>query len=716
MAPPPGGIRASLAGMVARLTTPFRQKPGAPASSGTTVIGQQVNQGAFDQDFLPQGTSGSMFSPNRPLVPPEPERVRLWDYPVGYNTIYTPRSYEAVSFADLEALASVDLPRLCIETRKDQIEGLDWQIKPRDAKEATAEQQKRADALTDFWRAPNGHQPFASWLRKALENVLVYDAPAFEILRNRRGGIIGFDVVDGKTIKLLVDNTGRRPNAPAPAFEQIIHGRPWVLLTTDDMLYMPRNPRPGHNYGFSPVEQILTTINIVLRRQTMQLQHFTESNVPPGLLNAPDGWNPEQVKHFQEWFDSILAGNTANRTRLVWGPAGAKYQAFKEAPYKDMFDEWLARVVTYAFSLPPNAFVERVNRATAQTAQEAALEEGLGPLMGWVQRFIGHVIQTHLGHDDLEFAWSEQKELDPSEQGKILVGYVKDCIYTPNEARDALGLDPVDSGDELVYLNGTTPLTLESIINPPEPPLMPTGAPQPGGGASSGGAAPGGKPAKKEGPAAKGKSKSLYVSRRLKNTGELRKWAKTQGFASTLSPNDMHVTIAFSRNALDWDEVGDSFDEIRVPAQDGRSVEQLGDEGAVVIRFDSVELTKRWQQIKDAGASWDHPEYKPHITITYGGSPSDLAGVQPYSEELVFGPERFAEVAEDWNQKIEEKEVGKAAIATFPERQIAARRALPQHGVAAEARAAVDREALALLSRARATRGSADRSAHRSVG
>ena len=40
-----------------------------------------------------------IFSPGYPLVPPEPERVRLWDFPVGVNTIYTPRAYEAIAFA-----------------------------------------------------------------------------------------------------------------------------------------------------------------------------------------------------------------------------------------------------------------------------------------------------------------------------------------------------------------------------------------------------------------------------------------------------------------------------------------------------------------------------------------------------------------------------------------------------------------------------------------
>ena len=76
-----------------------------------------------------------IFSPSYPLVPPERERVRLWDFPVGYNTVYTPRSYDAVGFDDLRALAeSHDITRLAIETRKDQIEKLEWTIKPRNEK------------------------------------------------------------------------------------------------------------------------------------------------------------------------------------------------------------------------------------------------------------------------------------------------------------------------------------------------------------------------------------------------------------------------------------------------------------------------------------------------------------------------------------------------------------------------------------------------------
>jgi hypothetical protein len=203
-----------------------------------------------------------------------------------------------------------------------------------------------------------------------------------------------------------------------------------------------------------------------VRRETAQHTHFPASrgNVPPGLLNAPEGWNAEQIRQFQEWFDSILAGNSGSRTRLIWAPTGSKYQAFKEAPYKDEFDEWLARIVCYAFSLPPAAFTPQVNRATAQSAQQTALEEGLAPLANWVKRLVDGVIQDRMGHADLEFIWSDVQP--PKNQTSILDVYVKDGIYTLNEARDILGLAPVEGGDQPLFQTPRGPVALRAALKP----------------------------------------------------------------------------------------------------------------------------------------------------------------------------------------------------------------------------------------------------------
>ena len=64
------------------------------------------------------------FGPASPQSPGAPDDVagRQWDFPSGYNLAVRTRNYEAISFADLRALADAyDLLRLVIETRKDQI-------------------------------------------------------------------------------------------------------------------------------------------------------------------------------------------------------------------------------------------------------------------------------------------------------------------------------------------------------------------------------------------------------------------------------------------------------------------------------------------------------------------------------------------------------------------------------------------------------------------
>ena len=129
------------------------------------------------------------------MPPVEPERLRAVDYPVGCNYIYTPRSFEPVGFAELRALAqNHDITRLCIETRKDQIEALEWQIRSRNEKKPKAGAEERAETLTEFWRKPDGIHDFATWLRIALEDVLMLDTAAFEVRKNRGGMIIVLDI------------------------------------------------------------------------------------------------------------------------------------------------------------------------------------------------------------------------------------------------------------------------------------------------------------------------------------------------------------------------------------------------------------------------------------------------------------------------------------------------------------------------------------------
>ncbi len=154
----------------------------------------------------------------------------------------------------------------------------------------------------------------------------------------------------------------------------------------------------------------------------------------------------------------------------------------------------------------------------------------------------------------------------------------------------------------------------------------------------------------------------LYVRRQLINAAEVIAWAKGQGFTSTLAGDDMHATIVYSRSPVDWIKAGtawDGDDKGRLTIKPGgpRLVEPLGDKGAVVLLFASSELTWRHETIaREAGASWDYNEYQPHVTLTYEAPEGlDVAAVEPYQGKLVFGPEIFEEIADDWSAGITER-------------------------------------------------------------
>ena len=88
-----------------------------------------------------------------------------------------------------------------------------------------------------------------------------------------------------------------------------------------------------------------------------------------------------------------MSGNLARRRQTKFMPADFKLIEARQPPLKDQYDEWLARIICYAFSVPVSPFVSQVNRATGETMRQQATQEGLVPLKAWVKNALDHVIQ-----------------------------------------------------------------------------------------------------------------------------------------------------------------------------------------------------------------------------------------------------------------------------------------------------------------------------------
>jgi hypothetical protein len=458
--------------------------PLSPYQIAVSYGAGQSAAGNIAPGTISRGTGADWFGPLEPLKPIAPPEVagRRFDFPPGYNLVTRPRAYEPIGFAELRGFADAyDLLRLVIETRKDQMERQRWRIRPRDSKlkrksaSIDADMTARIAAVQSFFAKPDGATRWKAWLRSLLEDMFVIDAATLYCQRTRNGQLCALQQLDGSTIKRVIDDWGRTPLPYAdadgaivcpPAYQQVLKGLPAVDYAARDIIYRPRNVRAHRVYGYSPVQQVLMTVNIALRRQMWQLDYYAEGSIPDALIGVPQSWTPDQIRQFQDYWDTEFSGDLARRRRakFVPGESAVKVHQTKEPEQKNDFDEWLARVICYAFSVPPQWAVKLMNRATADNQSQQAEEEGLEPTKEWVKDLIDEIIAEEFASPDLELVWLSEDDNDLGKNEAALESRVKLGALTLNELRDGLGLDPFanPAADRPMVLTATGYVPIEA--------------------------------------------------------------------------------------------------------------------------------------------------------------------------------------------------------------------------------------------------------------
>jgi hypothetical protein len=358
-----------------------------------------------------------LFPPQQPLQPvAQPPEMgvqgRAFDYPPGFNLWVTPRTAEPIDFGTLKALAGpggYDVLRVLIERVKDKIVAGKWSVQPKDAEQ---KQDERCDQMEEFFAYPDRETSWQDWTKKLLEQAIVYDAPAVWLQNTRGGKLYALQVMDGALFTPKITSDGRSPAwNMGPAYQQVIKlglpatdyikpvpiGQP---IPTDpsgypfpELLYKPKNPRVDSVYGYGPVEQIITTINIGLAREAYLQSYYTHGSRPDTVWTTPATWTTQQIIDFQTWWNSVLAGQIQNRAGgAMFVPEGTKPFDMREKALTDETDQWLIRIMCFALGLSPMPFIKMMNRATGQQHHQQDQEEGLGPWQNWLSDLFDRAI------------------------------------------------------------------------------------------------------------------------------------------------------------------------------------------------------------------------------------------------------------------------------------------------------------------------------------
>jgi hypothetical protein len=495
------GLRDRIA--KALLQGQVEKAPNLPAGS-VTLTEQQMRLNALNQIAQNYGNSTPLprnpwlaavpFGPGTPITPgainpvredgrPDPRR---YEYQVAQNINVT--ETRLVPFKTLRASADqIDILRRCIEVIKNKVTGLDWDIVlGTDASEKIAATSggdhvramaKAREKYTDeinrmrmFWENPDRANglTFSDWLMIALEEILVIDAWAIWPQRSVGGDLYGLQILDGSTIKPLLDDRGMRPMAPNAAFQQILYGFPRAEFTAndddpsadgeftaDDLQYLVRNRRTTSVYGFSPTERALPLADIYLRRQQWIRAEYTDGVLPELMFTTDENWgtNPDLLRAYENIFNDDLAGQTQQRKRLRLLPAGmtpVQFEGYGEK-FKDTLDDYLITSICGHYGVQPAeiGFAPKGGLGGAgfeEGRAESAEAIGTQPLVNWISKMLTNISYTYLGMPrELEFKLMTSKRLDNETNARKNQIEVTSGGKTINERRSELGLPLLDT-------------------------------------------------------------------------------------------------------------------------------------------------------------------------------------------------------------------------------------------------------------------------------
>lgn len=473
-----------------RVTKPAMYPPGG----ATQYVPPGVRQSTYGQTFygstagVPVGQT-SLFSPGLPLPTQpgvNPDNLPIaFRFPTAYNSYAVDRTLndrEAPAFDLLRRLACMDYGiGLCERYWLDMVPKmtLKVQLKSEYTQAGAEEKQykKELKFFKDFFSKPDGTSNFHEWIQQALIEQSQIDELYLYKHRNRGGKLLGLQVVDGSQMKPLLDDWGRLPtDDEGYAYQQYPWGIPGALYRASQIVHKRETPSIYTPYGRSRVERVLLITNTALRKQKLDLAHFTEGNIPAGILTPPEGsqWTPDLIDAYEQSWNALLAGNLQQLARIKVTQPGFVYTPFVQPSFDAVIDLYWLKIRASVYGVPPDeiGFTESSNRSTGQTQQDVVYRRTIGPLAAIYAEIMTECMNTDFPADmhgdifEVVFGGYEEVE-DESKKATALATYTDAGILgLSNAAKIAkLPQDPNAVHIGRVQFTANGPIFLDDVAS-----------------------------------------------------------------------------------------------------------------------------------------------------------------------------------------------------------------------------------------------------------
>ena len=417
------------------------------------------------------------------------------------NLGYKDKPY-SLSYVTLKRMSKTPIINSIIKTRKNQVADF---AEPQENKYSTGfvirkkskggveqkmdnKDKKIAFAITDFLlRGGNtsqwGYDDFDTFIRKIVEDSLVYDQMTFECIRNRRGQLESFIATDGATFRMAdsffdkdYNNVFFQRNGAAvwedrrefgpkvhgyyPAYVQVYQNMKVNEFYPWELCFGVRNPSTSiyaNGYGCSELEELINVVTSLLWGDEYNRRFFSQGSAPKGLLRIKGVNSQSALQQFKQQWQSMITGvMQAWKTPVV--DADVEWIDLQKNNRDMEYSAWMEYLIKLAcgvYSIDPTEIGWDISRSVGNSglfegSQEERLrhskDKGLYPLLKFLQRKLNKYIVEQI-NPEYELVFMGLNGMSIEDELKMDIDKVN-SFMTVNEIREKYELKPLEGGDQ----------------------------------------------------------------------------------------------------------------------------------------------------------------------------------------------------------------------------------------------------------------------------
>jgi hypothetical protein len=380
---------------------------------------------------------------------------------VSANLGYKDKPY-SLTYTTLKRMASTPIINAIIKTRKNQIAdfaepqgdrystGFIIRKKPQGGAEIkmTEQDKKIANAITDFilncgnqysWTGDD----FDTFIRKIVDDSLVYDQMTFECIRNKKGVLERFLATDAATFRMAETAFRDDTNNPFfdkrgsgiwfnksfsshlqpikgyyPQYVQVYQNSVVTEFYPWELCFAVRNPSTSiysNGYGCSELEELINVVTSMLWGDEYNRRFFSQGSAPKGLLRVKSGMNDSALQQFKQQWQAMISGVMQSwKTPVV--QADVDWIDLQKNNRDMEYSSWMEYLIKLAcaiYSIDPSEIGWDISRGSGNSGLfegsqaerlQHSKDKGLYPILKFIQRKINKYIVEQI-NPEFEFVF-----------------------------------------------------------------------------------------------------------------------------------------------------------------------------------------------------------------------------------------------------------------------------------------------------------------------